>query len=184
MKLELEFDDRGQRREHTLELHPSAGDGATRGRWRFRLGHAAGEMRSADWAAVGPGAYSILLGPRSYEARVLPATGPALPGETRYVVAVGGREYGVRLFDLRSRRRRGTMEGGEGPQEILAPMPGRVVKVLAAEGQDVQSGEGILVIEAMKMQNELKAPRAGRVEKIYVREGFGVETGAKLLRLA
>lgn len=62
-------------------------------------------------------------------------------------------------------------------------MPGKIVKVLVAEKQEVKQGEGLLVIEAMKMQNELRAPRRGRVERIYVSEGAGVETGAKLLRL-
>ncbi len=62
-------------------------------------------------------------------------------------------------------------------------MPGKIVKMLVADGQQVTGGQGLLVIEAMKMQNELRAPRAGRVEKIYVREGTGVESGFKLLRL-
>ena len=62
--------------------------------------------------------------------------------------------------------------------------PGRIVKVLVAENQDVRADEGLLIIEAMKMQNELRAPRAGRVERIYVAEGAGVETGLKLLRLS
>jgi biotin carboxyl carrier protein len=71
-----------------------------------------------------------------------------------------------------------------GPQVLVAPMPGRIVKVLVAEGQEIQQGAGLLVIEAMKMQNELRAPRAGRVEEIYVQEGTGVESGARLIQLA
>ena len=63
-------------------------------------------------------------------------------------------------------------------------MPGRIVKVLVEEKQDVRPDEGLLVIEAMKMQNEIRAPRAGRVEKIYIQAGAGVESGAKLIRLA
>jgi biotin carboxyl carrier protein len=62
-------------------------------------------------------------------------------------------------------------------------MPGKVVKVLVHENQEVMRDQGLLVIEAMKMQNELRAPRPGRVERIYVLEGRGVETGARLLRL-
>ena len=63
-------------------------------------------------------------------------------------------------------------------------MPGKVVKVLVTEGQQVSPGDGLLVIEAMKMQNEVRASRSGRVEKLHVTEGVGVETGFKLMRLA
>jgi biotin carboxyl carrier protein len=63
-------------------------------------------------------------------------------------------------------------------------MPGKIVKTLVTEGQEVQHNQGLLVIEAMKMQNELRAPRAGRVERVYTAEGQGVETGTRLLRLA
>jgi pyruvate carboxylase subunit B len=62
-------------------------------------------------------------------------------------------------------------------------MPGKVVKVLVTEGQQVSSGDGLLVIEAMKMQNEIRASRAGRVEKVHVSEGDGVEAGFRLVRL-
>jgi len=68
-----------------------------------------------------------------------------------------------------------------GPTRVCAPMPGRVVRVLAAEGRSVEAGEGLVVVEAMKMENELKAPRAGRVERIEVGEGQAVEAGALLL---
>ncbi|MDR3675511.1 MAG: acetyl-CoA carboxylase biotin carboxyl carrier protein subunit, partial [Acidobacteriota bacterium] len=71
----------------------------------------------------------------------------------------------------------------EGPQEIVAPMPGKIVKILVGEGEEVERGQGLLVIEAMKMQNELRAPRAGRVDRICIAEGQGVDTGARLVRL-
>ncbi len=65
----------------------------------------------------------------------------------------------------------------------MAPMPGKIVKILVTENQEVSRDQGLLVIEAMKMQNELRAPRAGRIERVYVKEGGGVESGARLLRL-
>jgi len=68
-----------------------------------------------------------------------------------------------------------------GPARLTAPMPGRVVRVLAEEGREVGPGEGLVVIEAMKMENELKAPRKGRVHEIAVREGQAVEAGALLV---
>jgi biotin carboxyl carrier protein len=68
-----------------------------------------------------------------------------------------------------------------GPARLVAPMPGRVVRVLRERGADVAAGEGLVVIEAMKMENELKSPRAGRVQEVAVREGQAVEAGALLL---
>jgi biotin carboxyl carrier protein len=68
-----------------------------------------------------------------------------------------------------------------GPARLTAPMPGRVVRVLAEAGREVEAGEGLVVVEAMKMENELRTPRAGRVTEIAVREGQTVETGALLV---
>ncbi len=68
-----------------------------------------------------------------------------------------------------------------GPARLTAPMPGRVVRVLTEEGREVGPGEGLVVIEAMKMENELKAPRKGRVHAVAVREGQAVEAGALLV---
>jgi biotin carboxyl carrier protein len=98
-------------------------------------------------------------------------------------VSVGTRNYVVLVRDPRRRRHAEMATNLEGPQEILAPMPGKIVKVLVEESQEVTQGAGLLVIEAMKMQNELRAPRSGRVERIYVQEATGVETGSKLIRL-
>jgi len=136
----------------------------------------------ADWAEITPGVYSILIGGRSYEAHVTARPGSS-PREASYVVALGSREYVAEVRDPRAWRRSAAAEAGEGPQEIAAPMPGKVVKMLVTEDQEVSRGQALLVIEAMKMQNELHAPRAGRVGKIYTVEGAGVETGEKLLRL-
>jgi biotin carboxyl carrier protein len=99
------------------------------------------------------------------------------------VVVVGLRRYVVELRDPRRWSRAGSDIEAEGPQEIVAPMPGKIVKLLVTEGQEVDRGQGLLVIEAMKMQNELRAPRAGRIERVYMEEGRGVETGVRLMRL-
>src|SRR2546425_818091 len=68
----------------------------------------------------------------------------------------------------------------EGPVEVRAIMPGRIAAVLAREGQEVKAGQGVVVVEAMKMENELPAPRDGRVTRIRVRPGETVEAGTAL----
>ncbi len=68
-----------------------------------------------------------------------------------------------------------------GPLKLTAPMPGKIVKVLVAPGEAVEAGRGVLVMEAMKMENELKVSRAGAVQEIKVKEGQAVEMGALLL---
>jgi biotin carboxyl carrier protein len=142
-----------------------------------------GKPWRANWAEISPGTYSILLGERSYDVRIeKQSIGAATDGRT-FIAHVGARVYRLELRDPRRRSHAGASGAREGPQEILAPMPGRIVKILAAENAEVEQGGSLLVIEAMKMQNEIRAPRAGRVEKIYVKEGEGVESGAPLVRL-
>ena len=89
---------------------------------------------------------------------------------------------------LNGRRRTGRKEdgahSGSGPQRLLAPMPGKVVRVLVKQGDSVQARQPIAVIEAMKMENELRASRAGTVAELAVREGQSVEAGALLLVIA
>jgi biotin carboxyl carrier protein len=76
-----------------------------------------------------------------------------------------------------------TRKGPSGPARVTAPMPGRIVRVLVEPGQEVAAGQGLLVMEAMKMENELRAPRAGRVAEVAARERAAVETGALLVVL-
>ena len=168
---------RVQELEHEVELlaHETAN-----GVRRFRIGS---ETTEAHYEEITPGVYSLLMNGRSYEASVSKRPGDAPGLASPYVVVVGLRRYLVELRDPRQWRRTGSSIEAEGPQEIVAPMPGKIVKLLVTEGQEVKHNQGLLVIEAMKMQNELRAPRAGRVERVYTAEGQGVETGARLLRL-
>ncbi len=73
-------------------------------------------------------------------------------------------------------RRHGALEV-EGRQQVTAPMPGKVVRVLVSEGDAVEAGQGLLVVEAMKMQNEIRSPKNGKVEKLLAREGLAVNAG-------
>ena len=138
--------------------------------WAFRID---GEAVEADAAEIAPGVYSILLGGRSFEVRVE-------PHGKELIVEVGSRRMAAEVIDPRRwRRQRGEMELG-GKQQITAPMPGKVVRVLAEQGKPVEAGQGILVLEAMKMQNEVRSPKAGTVERLLVKEGQAVNAGDTL----
>jgi biotin carboxyl carrier protein len=166
-------------RQHHLELEAAVA-GQEGGEVRCLVdGEEAGV---ANWARIAPGLYSILLDGRSYDVRVNhPGSKTTAPD---YDVRVDGEAFHVAVHDPRSRHQPAGIAGHAGPQEITAPMPGKIVKLLVREGDLVEPDQGLLVIEAMKMQNELRAPRAGRVDRIYAAEGAGVETGAPLVRVA
>jgi len=95
-------------------------------------------------------------------------------------VVVAGRPYAVTLLDPLRLRAGGSLKALEGPVEVRAVMPGKIAALLAKEGQEVRAGQGVLVVEAMKMENELPSPKDGRVGRIRVRSGETVETGAVL----
>lgn len=93
----------------------------------------------------------------------------------------------VEVVDLRTLRMRKAQEevgAPEGPAGIVAPMPGKVIAVLVEEGQTVKKGQGLVVVEAMKMENELRAPKAGIVKNVTVSEGQVVEGGVALMMIA
>lgn len=93
-------------------------------------------------------------------------------------LVLNGRRFEVEVRDPRSLRSRRAAAGVEdGPRKLTAPMPGKVVRVIVPAGQTVEAGQGVLVVEAMKMQNELKSPKAGKVQKILVSEGSAVNAG-------
>jgi len=91
------------------------------------------------------------------------------------------RRLACQLRDPRALRgRKAAGSGAEGPKKITAPMPGKVVRILAPAGSEVEQGQGVIVIEAMKMQNELKAPKSGKVVKVMFAEGATVNPGDTL----
>jgi biotin carboxyl carrier protein len=99
------------------------------------------------------------------------------------IVYVSGRAVPVSIVDPREQltRRRPAASAEAGPRSIVSPMPGRIVKVLVRDGDTVVAQQGLIVVEAMKMENELRAPRAGRVTSVKVGEGTSVERGAVLI---
>ena len=126
--------------------------------------------RKAEVEAIAPGAYSILLGTRSYEVQVEQS------GDD-FVVVLDGRRFEIAIQDpRRSRGRAGGVDSG-GLREIASPMPGKVIRVMVETGDEVQPGQGLLVVEAMKMQNEIKSPGAGKIKTVHVSEGSAVAAG-------
>jgi biotin carboxyl carrier protein len=100
----------------------------------------------------------------------------------RFRVLLGEELHAFELLDDRKHRmhKAGGKFSLEGPQRVDAPMPGKIVRVLVKEGDAVEEGQGLVVVEAMKMENELKSPKAGVVRELHAQEGQPVEAGAKL----
>jgi biotin carboxyl carrier protein len=135
----------------------------------LRIDGASVEPAEADIVETEPGVWSVLFEGRSYEARV-----------SGQEIVVNGCRLAFEIEDPRAWTRAGNSAAAHGRVSIVAPMPGKVVRVLAAEGDRVDAGQGIVVVEAMKMQNEMKSPRAGVVVSVAVRENDSVNSGALL----
>ena len=99
------------------------------------------------------------------------------------VVTVAGRAHQVTIEDERERAAHAAERGRGGGADVKSVMPGIVVEVLVKEGDAVEKGQPLLILEAMKMQNEIGAPSAGRVAKLFVQQGEAVASGAKLVSL-
>ena len=128
---------------------------------------------AASILEVEPGVFSVLMDGFSYLVQ-------ASRTESSIIVDVEGCVFDIEITDPRAPRRKTGSLGGEGRQTIVAPMPGKIVRLLVSEGDPVEPGQGIVVMEAMKMQNELKAQRAGVVTALPVAEGATVSAGEVL----
>jgi biotin carboxyl carrier protein len=162
MKLEVHIDGKPR----TVELQ------RTSGRWEISLD---GSPVHADAIEIAPNIYSILLDGESFEVRVTPTATGTLTIQTAQ------QEFSAEVIDPRAwhGRRHSTLEA-EGRQQVLAPMPGKIIRVLVQAGEKVEAGQGLLVVEAMKMQNEIRSPKAGTVERLLVKEGQPVNAGEVL----
>jgi biotin carboxyl carrier protein len=150
----------------TVELHR---DGA---RWLIALD---GAPTDADAIEIAPGVFSVLLNGESHEIRVAPNPDGSL------TIQDGPNEFKAEVADPRAWRGRkhGAVEA-EGRQQIVAPMPGKIVRILVKAGDPVEAGQGLLVVEAMKMQNEIRSPKGGTVERVHAKEGQPVNAGEVL----
>ncbi|HWP64612.1 MAG TPA: biotin/lipoyl-containing protein, partial [Candidatus Limnocylindria bacterium] len=131
-----------------------------------------GTTRIVDARGTGPRTFSLLFDGVHHEVHL------AAKADT-WTVLAGGRTHRVTLLDERARRT-GRSAQGPGDKEIRAIMPGKVTAVLVEVGQQVEQGHGVLVIEAMKMENEVKAARTGTVRELRVKPGQAVEAGELL----
>jgi len=137
-----------------------------------------GRPLTVDFNPVsGQPVYSIIVDGKSLE-------GFVYPGEGEWEVLLMGRQYPVLVEDEREKRLKAAAGGSvsdTGEFHLKAPMPGMVVSILVEDGQEVEQGQVMLILESMKMQNELKAPRAGTVSRIRVKPGESVEQRQTLL---
>jgi biotin carboxyl carrier protein len=152
---------------HTLSLDINSNDGSY-------IATLDDRVIAVEASLVSPGILSIIIDGKAFRC-VLEES----PLES--AVHVGGQRFAYAIADPRSlKARRGRAGGATGPVAIKAPMPGRIVRLLVAVGDAVEAHQGILVIEAMKMQNELKSSKAGRITDIRYRPGDAVAVGEVL----
>jgi biotin carboxyl carrier protein len=143
------------------------------GTFRLTLG---GTTHTVDARVLEHGAVSLLVDARSYDV-ALDESGDEVQ------VLVDSEVVTVDVADERAVRLRVGAAGFSvsGKVVVTAPMPGKVVRVLVTPGAPVTEGQGLVVVEAMKMENELKSPKAGTVVEVFAKEGSAVEANAKLL---
>jgi len=148
--------------EHRLDLTLSGG------KWRCATDGNEVEM---DVVMLRPDVLSVVIDGKAYEIR-------REKGDSGLQVWVGNRAYLAEVRDPRSLRgRKLRADDGKGARRLVAPMPGKVVRFMVNEESEVEAGQGVVVVEAMKMQNEIKSPKKGIVRKLMVEEGAAVNAG-------
>jgi acetyl/propionyl-CoA carboxylase alpha subunit len=137
------------------------------GRWSCRLD---GREVEIDAVLARPDVLSLRIGNHAYEIK-------SERVGNDWHLWVGGARFASEVRDPRSLRSRTRAADDHGPRKLTAPMPGKVVRVLVREGDAVEAGAGVLVVEAMKMQNEIKSPKKGTIQKMLAAEGIAVNAG-------
>jgi biotin carboxyl carrier protein len=148
-------------KNYRLDLNRSGG------RWFCSLN---GQDVEVDAVLVRPDVLSLRIGNLAYEVK-----SERVANEV--YLWVGSACFAAEVRDPRSLRGRSRAGDDRGPRKIAAPMPGKVVRLLVREGDEVEAGAGVAVVEAMKMQNEIKSPKRGSIQKILVGEGAAVNAG-------
>jgi len=154
--------------EHEIEIEELAADS-----FSIRFGK---DSFEADLRRVGPVSFSVIVNNRSFDFDV------ARDGEETVVASrTGSTRLTVADAARRTARAAGKRREVSGRVEIKSAMPGRVVNVLVAVGDEVKADQGIIVVEAMKMENEVKAPKAGKIVEVKVAAGQAVEKGQLMI---
>jgi len=148
-------------KNYRLELSQSEG------KWSCRLN---GREIEVDAVLARPNVLSLRIGNKAYEVKC-----ERVAGDVH--IWVGSQRFAPEVRDPRSLRSRSHAADEQGPRKLTAPMPGKVVRILLAQGVEVEAGAGVVVVEAMKMQNEVKSPKKGTIQKILVTEGAAVSAG-------
>jgi biotin carboxyl carrier protein len=149
-------------KDHRLELS------RTGGIWQCKLD---GREIGIDARLIQPDVLSIVIENQAYEIK----RESSFSGTHLWV---GSARYAAEVRDPRSMRgRKPEAVDEKGPRKLVASMPGKVVRILACEKAEVEAGQGIVVVEAMKMQNEIKSPKKGVLQKIVAAEGTTVNAG-------
>ena len=161
----------------SIAVTPQGSSDQGRESWQVEID---GRTFIADAARVRPGTWSLIVDGRSLLVDIDERAGKA-------VAIVGRNEFAIDIDDAQRKRLARAVAGRSAQTArggvVRAPIAGKVVKLLVAEGDEVESTAGVLVLEAMKMENQIKAERAGTVSTIHVQEGQSVETGDKLVSL-
>lgn len=163
MRFEVHLDSATGKTKHVIDLEQNGA---------FLKVFLDGQPLDADVILAAPNAVSVILNGTAFEVHIA----PALDGT--YKLQTGPHEFQADVRDPRAWR--GRKPGGleaEGRQEIVAPMPGKVVRLLVNAGDQVRAGQGLVVVEAMKMQNEIRSPKSGKVERLHAKEGQAVNAG-------
>ncbi len=139
-----------------------------------------GQERAVDFKNISETLFSVLINNASFEAFVEQHDG-------RYQVLISGELYEVEVLDERQQRLARSSTGfsvAQGELAVRSPMPGLIVAVRVSEGQAVNQGDALCVLESMKMENDIKAPRAGTIKRVHVSAGERVEQNKVLITLA
>jgi biotin carboxyl carrier protein len=137
------------------------------GRWSCRVDGCEVEV---DAVLARPNVISLRIGNKAYEVKC-----ERVGADVH--IWVGSQRFAAEVRDPRSLRSRSRTVDDHGPKKLTAPMPGKVVRILLSPGTEVEAGVGVLVVEAMKMQNEVKSPKKGTIQRILVNEGAAVNAG-------
>ena len=143
--------------------------------YRVRIGD---RWIEADFAQVGPYVHSLRLDDGTQRSLVHHREGKT------HEISLGGSTIAIEIIDPLAAKRSGREDEMGSGGVVKAMMPGRVVRVLVAEGDTVRKGTGLLILEAMKMENEIQAPADGTIDKLFVEPGQTVESGAELLHIS